>query len=199
MPAIRLQHLYSGRDVNILDLEPSDVDIIDIAHALAHQCRFAGHTKFHYSIAQHSVYVAERVFRMTGGDPERTLLGLLHDASEAYLTDLPRPLKVLPAFEFYRVVETQVQRRILGALGLPLITNDPLVTEVDNHCLALECRQLFDPAFCPAGFADIPDRPNGWYLRIGKWIPSKAEARFLALYAALTDKHHPSLTLGYGT
>jgi 5'-deoxynucleotidase YfbR-like HD superfamily hydrolase len=78
----------SGRAVHLLAPRPDDIDIRDIATALAKICRFTGHTVTHYSVAQHSVLVA-------GNLPESLFIyGLLHDAHEAYLGDLVQPLKV---------------------------------------------------------------------------------------------------------
>src|SRR5690606_5290032 len=73
---------FTGRAVYPLDLRPDDIDIQDIAHALSMQCRYAGHTRQFYSVAEHSVHVA-RWCRQYG--PAAALEGLLHDATEAYL------------------------------------------------------------------------------------------------------------------
>src|ERR1019366_9954250 len=80
---------YSGVRFKPLDPDPA-VGISDIAHALANQCRFGGHSSAFYSVAQHSVRVSEICAA------EDALWGLLHDASEAYLVDVPAPLKQLP-------------------------------------------------------------------------------------------------------
>ena len=75
---------HSGIQFWPLDPRPEDILIEDIAHALSNQCRFAGHCCFHYSVAQHSVLVSENV------PAQDAMWGLLHDAGEAYLVDLPR-------------------------------------------------------------------------------------------------------------
>ncbi len=77
----------TGRSVHILNPRPEEIDIEDVAHALSHACRFAGHVPAFYSVAQHSILVSELL------DARTALWGLLHDASEAYLHDLTRPLK----------------------------------------------------------------------------------------------------------
>jgi uncharacterized protein len=82
----------SGRWVNPIDPDPQQFDIEDIARALGNLCRFGGHCRVFYSVAQHSVIVSERV-EQRGGDAEDVFAALMHDASEAYLGDMPHPLK----------------------------------------------------------------------------------------------------------
>lgn len=77
---------YSGIYMNVFEPTEEMVCLEDIAHALSNTCRFGGHTPKYYSVAQHSVFCAEN----TKGDK---LEALLHDASEAYLTDMPKPIK----------------------------------------------------------------------------------------------------------
>src|SRR5919112_3830713 len=82
----------SGRWVNPLDPDPEQFDIEDIARALGNLCRFGGHCRAFYSVAQHSVIVSELV-QQRGGDVEDVFAALMHDASEAYLGDMPHPIK----------------------------------------------------------------------------------------------------------
>jgi hypothetical protein len=93
-----------------------DIDIVDIAHALSHLCRYAGHVDRFYSVAEHCVKVSEWVEAVTG-DTGAALEALLHDATEAYVVDVPRPLKVqLPD---YRRAEGRVQLAVWQRFGLP--------------------------------------------------------------------------------
>lgn len=80
---------YTGRMFSFAEITPEDIDIRDIAHALSHLCRFVGHTSMFYSVAQHCLLVSEKI----PGGPEVKLAALLHDAAEAYVNDLPSPLK----------------------------------------------------------------------------------------------------------
>jgi hypothetical protein len=94
---------HSGIHFHFLEPSQDEIDIKDIAYALANQCRFNGHVPF-FSVAEHSVAVAARLH------PRLQLAGLLHDAAEAYLSDIPSPIKqFLPD---YRAMEDRVQKVI---------------------------------------------------------------------------------------
>ncbi|MGZ2749917.1 phosphohydrolase [Burkholderia stagnalis] len=124
---------YTGRELDLLDPRPEAIDIRDIAHALAWQCRFNGHTRTFYSVADHSIRVATQL-----PAPLR-LAGLLHDAAEAYLGDLIQPVKALvPGFA---VLEQSVWEAIASRFGLPLVL-PPVVKFVDEVLFATECRDL---------------------------------------------------------
>src|SRR5690348_16971168 len=82
----------SGRWVNPFDPDPEQLDIGDIARALANICRFGGHARAFYSVAQHSVIVS-RLVEERGGGAEDAFAALMHDATEAYLGDMPHPIK----------------------------------------------------------------------------------------------------------
>jgi hypothetical protein len=97
---------FTGRNVNPLDLCPEDVDVRDIAHALALCNRFAGHTAEPLSVAQHCVYAVALV------PPQHKLQALLHDAAEAYLGDVTKWLKAQPEMSPYRAAERAAQRAV---------------------------------------------------------------------------------------
>ena len=101
----------SGRRFSLDDPRPEDVHPDDLAHALSHLCRFGGHTRVHYSVAQHSVLVASLL------PPRLALAGLLHDAAEAYVGDCVGPLAHrLPEF---RSVELRILEVIGERFGVP--------------------------------------------------------------------------------
>lgn len=161
---------FTGRDFWPLEPHQDDVVIEDIAHALSLLCRFAGHTRTFYSVAQHSVLVSYACH------PAHALAGLLHDAAEAYVVDLPRPLKRLPELTGYRLIEAAVHRAITRRFGLaPGLP--PSVIEADELVLAWEQRDLRDRA--PVG-VEVPTEP------LVPWAPAAAERAFLDRFHALT-------------
>lgn len=188
----RIQLYPSGRAVDPLALAPEDVDIRDIAHALSGMPRFAAHVKRGaiccgqcgasiedvavYSVAQHSVHAAQLVFGVTY-DPRAALCALLHDGSEAYLVDVPRPLKISPAFDEYRRIEAAVQSCVYERFGL---VGDPpaIVKEIDDRLVVAEGYDLqapgsLRPGASPLSFAIVP------------WSAPLAEAAFLAWFVRL--------------
>lgn len=112
------------------------ISIADIAHGLAHQCRYLGHVEGHYSVAQHCVHIAEVLFyrRMP---QELCLLGLLHDAPEAYFGDMPSPLKktMPPAIRDWFEALEKPCREIICAKWLPSYTEKDLLKHEEIHGL----------------------------------------------------------------
>jgi len=106
---------YSGRKLNFKKPDPDDILIEDIAHHLSMTCRYSGATKYHYSVGQHSVILAMYVYEQTN-DPMQALSALLHDASEAYITDLPRPVK--GSVTGYKSIENRLMKAIFKKFGV---------------------------------------------------------------------------------
>jgi len=127
---------FTGKKFHFLDPQPEEIDIVDIAHSLSITCRFGGQCKEFYSVAEHSIRMAEIV------SEKYKLLALLHDASEAYLPDLPRPMKAeLPEFK-------KMEKNILWAIWEKFMPGYPwglfldVIKEADNILLATEARDL---------------------------------------------------------
>lgn len=126
----------SRRLVRPFTIGPEDIDLVDIANALARQCRFLGHVSGFVSVGEHSLVVS-RLLEERGESQLIQATGLLHDASEAYLGDISGPLKRLPAFDGYREVEEHVERVIAAKYGLPF-PYPPIVKVCDNESADLE-------------------------------------------------------------
>lgn len=149
--------------------------IEDIAHALSNQCRFTGHTQTHYSVAQHCILVSYFC------DEENALYGLLHDASEAYLTDIAAPVKRLPELAGYKELEKKVQSAIMKRFGLP--AEEPKdVKRADILVLGLESESFMFPRHPDW----VPPGPVVPSIKILPMTPSMAKEVFLTRYDQLT-------------
>lgn len=160
------------------------IDPIDIAHSLSQQCRFAGHTRPFYSVAEHSVRVAQEL-----DDVEDKLWGLLHDATETYLVDLPSPIKNDTAMGFYyREIEQEVESAIIGRFELKPPGVPEIVKRMDAQLLATERRDLLSHNAAThklwSGWLNQAPLPDV----IEPWEPRVAEAAFLAMLVHLTEQ-----------
>jgi uncharacterized protein len=168
---------YTGVIFYPLDPRPEEINIEDIAHSLSLQCRFAGHCREHYSVAQHSIIVAQNL------PNELRLWGLLHDASEAYLVDLPRPIKRwCDMGRMYCEYEAALMRCVCERFNLAF--EEPAeVKRMDTVLLVTEKRDLMTSE--PKPWEDT-ETPLSRHIRP---IPSSdAERLFLSVYDSLIQR-----------
>jgi hypothetical protein len=164
---------YTGKPFWPLEPNLGEVDILDIAHSLSMQCRYAGHVKKFYSVAEHCVHISYAV------SPENALWGLLHDATEAYMVDLPRPVKAfLPE---YKKAEKYLEQIIMLHFGLPQ-HEPPEVKEMDTRILFNERAALLNTSVMDWTLTGdpIPD------IDIEAWQPDMAEKMYLMRFGQLT-------------
>ncbi len=164
----------SGKYFNFVDTEANEINVLDIAHALSHVCRFAGHVREFYSVAQHSYFCSFLV------PPEDALQALFHDATEAYIGDVTRPLKAL--LPDYRRIEERLHNDIFTKLGLsPDLPRS--VKHADLILLATEQRDLMpshsDEWLILAGISPMPET-------IIPWSPAVAKTKFVERYYKLS-------------
>lgn len=161
----------SGRMFWPMDPRPGEVHIDDIAYGLSNLCRFGGHCTHFYSVAQHSVYVSYQV------PSEHALCALLHDATEAYCVDVPRPIKRFLAG--YRDIETRIWHAVAARFNLPLEMPE-CVHAADNAVLLAEKDQIMLPS--PAPWS-VPGEAAK--VTIVRWTPGNARRMFLRRYHAI--------------
>jgi len=166
---------YTGRKFWPMDPRADEVSLEDIAHSLSLQCRYAGHCMNFYSVAEHSVKLAWWLFRHGGA--QTALWGLLHDAAEAYLVDVPRPVK--PYLAGYKDAENKVMAAVCEHFGLPA-EMPRCVKEADDRIIGDEVANLR-----PMEWHGMHNNPLGVMLEY--MSPAEAERRFLASFEALTN------------
>lgn len=170
---------YTGKRFIIDQPEPDQIDIVDIAHSLAMQCRFNGHCTRFYSVAEHSIHVAACIRARVSTAPEMQLLGLMHDAAEAYVGDVVRPLK--NGLADYRRIENNIQRVIMQKFGL-MYPLPEVIKQADNNMLVLEHEQIM--VIQPYDW-DVMPEPFYRGVTIIGWDPREAEMNFLETFHEL--------------
>lgn len=171
---------YSGGKLHFKNPQPEEILIEDIAHNLSMICRYNGSVEKMYSVAQHSIAVAAAVLKATG-DYEQALAGLLHDASEAYLCDIPQPIK--PHLKGYKSMENRITKAINKKFGVKKVSD--VVWDIDNRIVANEARLRFKVV--PEWVKDFEevDIEDTWF----SVVPSEdAEATFLYVFNDLMSK-----------
>lgn len=161
---------FTGKWLNVLNPDPKDIDIVDIAHALSHNCRWTGHTKTFYSVARHSIYVANLL------PEEHQLAGLGHDFSEAFLSDISRPLK--NHLIGYKEIEDRLMHVIANKFGFQWPMHE-LVKWADDEALKYEWTNYIES-----------DRQSKVELIEDMFAPSidATVNQFLTLFLKLTTK-----------
>ena len=173
MPGIKpgVIRTYTGLLVDVRALRRQDVKTDDIAHALANTCRWGGHSSQFFSVAQHSCNCADSVYRKTA-DAEATLYTLLHDAGEAYIGDIPTPIKCL----FPGLLE--IEERILETVYEALIPHSlsPAARPLINGVVKNADRVALNHEWCALMQGDI---------EMELWLPLRAAAEFKKRYTAM--------------
>lgn len=163
----------SGIAFTPLEPKVKDINILDIAWALSMQCRYAGHTRCFYSVAEHSVHISNAL------PPEYALQGLLHDAPEAYMIDIPKPIKWI-AGDYCRY-EAKLMEAIAQRFDLPPET-PAIIKEYDYRILHNEKAYLMGEGDREWGLTGEP-LPD---VVIKGWSHNLAYARFLSRFYQLT-------------
>lgn len=153
---------FTGIYMNVFEPTLEMICIEDIAHALSMQCRFGGHLPAFFSVAQHSIECCAMA------DEEYKLQALLHDASEAYLIDIPRPIKT--GLSNYKEIEDNLMKLIASKFGFTYPLEKP-IKEIDEIQLRYEWERFM-----------LNNNPNG-YAKI--LTPTEAKERFLSTFETL--------------
>lgn len=172
---------FTGKEFYPLSPRQQDIDILDIAHALSNICRWTGHAPEFYSVAQHSVLVSKLC------DPEYAMWGLLHDAAEAYVSDISRPVKHDPKMKGYRAIEDNLIKSIALKFGLKGL-------KVPDHIKMWDARVLQSEA--TAFFGDVA---TAWKLaepasvEIKPVHPRVAKSQFISRFNELNKVKETAL------
>lgn len=172
---------YTGKKFYLLDPQVDDISIIDIAHALSNKCRGGGHTTFFYSVAQHSINIV-KYLKQQNAEAKILLAALLHDASEAYVPDVPSPFK--PLIRGFKEIENRVQEVIWDAFNLEIYEEEyAIIKRADKLLLQHEANYNMDNCL----WSDKDVQLNGIDISYCPIWAIKDE--FLDLFHTLNDLH----------
>lgn len=180
--------LRSGKRFHVLDPRPDDIKIADIAASLSKLCRYTGHCKQFYSVAEHC-YLVSVILEKELGRPEAAMWGLLHDAQEAYIGDMSRPLKVAlrqAGITLYDDTADKLDAAVAEAFGIT-VTEDmaAAVKFADNIALATEKAALIDS---DEEWLDLPNPSVLFDIPHSPWPAPWAEYQYLERFMYLELK-----------
>lgn len=170
---------YTGRRFYPANPQPEQIDLVDIAHSLSNLTRFNGHCKRRFSVAQHCLLVS-RLIQEKYQDNDLALWGLLHDASEAYICDIPGPIKKI--MTEYCVLEEKIMDVIADRFQLQMpIPRE--IKECDKISLATELRDLMrQPKEGWTGYGNIEPIPAKIKVEKSKKVRIKFIEQFFKLW-----------------
>lgn len=196
------KEVYSGRYIDYDDPRPEQISLDDIAHGLAYSCRFGGHTSRFYSVAEHAILVSSLVLEARPDDYVTAIHALHHDDHEAYLGDLPTPLKNHFGGA-YDSLRDKVDEAIFDALGLPTKGLSTLaIHRADAEALRVEAHLLlpskgndedWDPAWEKFGLHDEAEAIYERHPFTPGLMPYEAEQEFRRAHARLLRAVKPWL------
>lgn len=175
---------YSGIMIDPLNPDVELIRIEDIAHSLAMQCRFNGHCKKFYSVAEHSVNTLKVAERLFSDQPLIAKFALLHDASEAYLCDIPRPIKAsfFKYLEWERSLSAMIYQQFVNEI--PSKEEEELVLKADNMMLKTESFGLAESKGLKWGL--VEDKADD--IRLFCYSPEEAKQMFIEEFERLLSK-----------
>jgi hypothetical protein len=180
---------FTGKQIDFTKSLDGQIDIRDITISLSRIARYCGHTLKFYSVAQHSVIVAKKVYELTEGDAKKAMAGLLHEAPEAYgMSDIHGTFKRALG-EFAHLVIEDHEDRIFKELGFPEFMPE-IVDYVDTMVLVDEMNQLLTTAPVSIDFKDNKkyEGCKGYGIRIDPWVSEVACSEFRMYYAFLNNQ-----------
>lgn len=132
---------YTGNKIDPMNMTTSDISIQDIAHALSLTCRGGGHVSYFFSVAQHSINCMNEA-KARGWSERLQLACLLHDASEAYISDIIRPVKA--HLSNYLEIESSIMNVILERFGLADLSEEEnaMWKQIDDDMMNFELKNL---------------------------------------------------------
>lgn len=174
---------HTGKVFDFADPHEDQIDIEDIAHALSNVCRWGGHCKF-YSVAEHSVLAYWLAFADEPDNLDLQLAVLLHDATEAYIGDMPKPLKIM--ISQYNDIEYRIDHLIKEKYGSRVPQSKDAIKYYDLIMFKKEREDLFEKH--PIEGVDLPDVPYYDSFDLNCWEPSRAKAEFLQAYSEVGQR-----------
>ena len=173
---------FLGNRFYPLDPKPEEVHLRDIAHALSLKTRFNGQSAIFYSVAEHAVRCGIYALAVTGNHLF-ALATLHHDSAEAYLPDVPAPIK--PALTNFKEIESGIQTAIHKKFGIDDLSDQYLheLKRIDLRLLATEARDLMTPGALKRWKLPYPPLEES----IIPWTHRQAEDRFNFWHKALVN------------